>query len=281
MLIGIGIGAVEIGLVALLSLAVGISIRRLVKGVRSSGRVDWMAVSAITVIAVVILGLVHIVRIDMRERDEARAERNAEQHEDEATLAATKAEPDRFAQAKATMCTEEMRRAAGERANEIVEQVSNGVARLSGTAANLVNAETAPAMAAWVSLCVADSPAIELRSAGGSLGFWSLDGGWSPGPALAPSSAPAPATEMVVASYEGKGQKKPQPFTVRDRWEVRWKAKGTMFAMTLYTADGEYVDLLANSMGADESSAFVPKGGEYYLDIRGIGRWSVQVVQLP
>jgi hypothetical protein len=54
-----------------------------------------------------------------------------------------------------------------------------------------------------------------------------------------------------------------------------------MFAMTLYTADGEYVDLLANSMGADESSAFVPKGGEYYLDIRGIGRWSVQVVQLP
>jgi PAS domain-containing protein len=279
-LIGIGIGVLELGVILLLVLAVGISVRRLSLRLRSSGRVDWIAVGAIAVLAVVILGIVHLVRMQSRDLDEQQAQVAADQRADEATLAAIRnTPPDPFEQAKATMCTEEVRRLSG--AQDLIDRIEGGVAHVNAAAVNVLNAETTPAFATWAGLCVANSRTIELSGPHGSLGSWSLDGGFSPGPALTAAPAPIPLTETVVASYSGKGQKKPQPFTVGDRWEVRWTARGAAFSMVLHTADGEYVDLLANELGASDSSAFVPKGGDYYLDIRGVGRWSVEVVQLP
>ncbi|ULA62939.1 MAG: exported protein of unknown function [Nitrospira sp.] len=98
------------------------------------------------------------------------------------------------------------------------------------------------------------------------------------------SAAPSwAAEEHVIVTKSANGTRNTRPFTVQDRWELRWDAKGQKFAIYLFTADGERQGLLPivtqDKPGAD--SSYYPKAGEYYLKIVSDGDWTVTVVQLP
>lgn len=87
--------------------------------------------------------------------------------------------------------------------------------------------------------------------------------------------------EAVLQTFKGKGQHTVRPFKVADKWEIKWDAKGDIFQVMLYAADGEMLDIVANQQGSGTGSAFRPKGGEYYLTMNAMGSWTVEIVQLP
>lgn len=95
-------------------------------------------------------------------------------------------------------------------------------------------------------------------------------------------SAPVWAVEdTVVQQLSANGSRNTRPFTVRDRWEIRWDNKGPMLNISVRSLDGKVLGggALATSPGVGQS--FEPKGGNYFLDISGSGEWTVTVVQLP
>ena len=91
------------------------------------------------------------------------------------------------------------------------------------------------------------------------------------------------AEELAVFSQSANGTRNTRPFTVADRWELRWDTKGTKLVVYLFTADGEAQGLLPmvtqDKPGA--SSSYYPKAGSYYLKVIADGDWTISVVQLP
>lgn len=89
------------------------------------------------------------------------------------------------------------------------------------------------------------------------------------------------ADEPVVFSLAANGSRNTRPFTVKDRWEIRWENKGSLLTVSVHTVEGKSVagGGMTNAPGSGQS--FQPKGGTYYLDVAGTGDWSVSVVQLP
>lgn len=91
------------------------------------------------------------------------------------------------------------------------------------------------------------------------------------------------ANEQIVFTHSANGTRNTRPFTVTDRWELRWDTKGEKLAIFLFTADGESQGMLPmvtqNKPGSD--SSYYPKAGSYYLKVVTDGDWTVTVVQLP
>lgn len=86
---------------------------------------------------------------------------------------------------------------------------------------------------------------------------------------------PTPSAEIV--SFSGSGIRNTKPFTTNGPWEIQWDAKGEVFQIYLYTADGELVNIAA-SQGAGTGSSYQPNAGKYYLQINAMGHWKVHVV---
>lgn len=86
---------------------------------------------------------------------------------------------------------------------------------------------------------------------------------------------------QVVQKVLAKGQRNLRPFTVKDNWEILWDSKGPAFSITLHRAEGTMLDVVATQKGRRSGSSHQDKGGEYYLQVMGTGRWTVTVVQLP
>lgn len=63
-----GVGALELGVLALIAVAGGLSIRRLSQSWRSPGRINWLAVSAITAVAVAAIIAAYFVQTALRAR---------------------------------------------------------------------------------------------------------------------------------------------------------------------------------------------------------------------
>ena len=97
-----------------------------------------------------------------------------------------------------------------------------------------------------------------------------------------PSVSSAMAEENVF-TQSANGTRNTKPFTVKDRWELRWDAKGQKLAVFLFTAEGERQGVLPmvtqDKPGAD--SSYYPKAGSYYLKVVTDGDWTISVVQLP
>ena len=49
---------------------------------------------------------------------------------------------------------------------------------------------------------------------------------------------------MVVFDLSGNGTRNTRPFTVQNKWEIRWDVKTDHFALHLYTATGEAQGML-------------------------------------
>ena len=89
--------------------------------------------------------------------------------------------------------------------------------------------------------------------------------------------------ETVVFDLSGNGTRNTRPFTVQNKWEIRWDVKTDHFALHLYTATGEAQGMLpvGSQDGPGRGATFGPDGGNYYLKIIAKGDWHITVVQLP
>jgi hypothetical protein len=89
--------------------------------------------------------------------------------------------------------------------------------------------------------------------------------------------------ERTIQETSANGTRNTRPFTVQDRWELQWDAKGESFLVMLFTDTGERQGLLpiVRQEGPGKGESFYPKGGSYYLKILAKGDWTVRVVQLP
>jgi hypothetical protein len=94
------------------------------------------------------------------------------------------------------------------------------------------------------------------------------------------TAAPLRSQPRVVARFRGAGIKNTRPFTVRDEWEIRWKATGGYLGIYVYAADDSLVGVAANQQGPGSGESFQAKGCRCYLSINALGSWSVTVVQL-
>lgn len=91
-----------------------------------------------------------------------------------------------------------------------------------------------------------------------------------------------PATdELVVQEVSANGSRNLRPFTVKDRWEIRWRASGSVLTITVRHPDGKLAAVGGSADKPGTGSSYQPKGGTYFLDVMGIGDWTVTVVQLP
>lgn len=87
--------------------------------------------------------------------------------------------------------------------------------------------------------------------------------------------------EQLVQRLSANGSRNMRPFTVEDRWEVRWENKGSMLNVTIYTADGKPFASGGMATAPGSGQSFQPKGGSYYFSVSGSGEWMITVVQLP
>ncbi len=86
--------------------------------------------------------------------------------------------------------------------------------------------------------------------------------------------------ENYIANFSGSGGKNTRPFTVPSGWEIQWDAKGDIFQIYLYKADGSLVGVPANQQGAGTGNSYQAKGGKYYLQVNAIGDWDVNIVKV-
>ncbi|MCF8307415.1 MAG: hypothetical protein K9I68_00245 [Bacteroidales bacterium] len=84
----------------------------------------------------------------------------------------------------------------------------------------------------------------------------------------------------VVASFSGSGGKNTRPFNAPSGWEIQWNAKGSLFQIYLYKANGSLVGVPANQQGAGEGNSYQPKKGKYYLQINAMGDWKVNIIDI-
>lgn len=85
--------------------------------------------------------------------------------------------------------------------------------------------------------------------------------------------------EGAIMQLSGSGIKNTRPFDVNGPWEIWWNAKGSFFAIAIYSVDGSLVGVAANQQGPGKGSSYQPKSGRYYLGINGIGDWQVHVIE--
>jgi hypothetical protein len=88
------------------------------------------------------------------------------------------------------------------------------------------------------------------------------------------------AEEQIVQELTGNGSRTTRPFTVKDGWEVRWKATNELL-LFLLDAQGQPLEALGHSMGDAGGATYYAKGGTYSLRISSNAHWTVTVVQLP
>ncbi len=97
------------------------------------------------------------------------------------------------------------------------------------------------------------------------------------------ASATVLAEEIAILQLTGNGTRNTSPFTVQDKWEVRWDARTEHLAIYLYKATGEAQGMLpiATQDGPGTGATYRPDGGSYYLKIMARGDWAISIVQMP
>ncbi|MGR3178522.1 MAG: hypothetical protein ACUZ8E_10740 [Candidatus Anammoxibacter sp.] len=86
--------------------------------------------------------------------------------------------------------------------------------------------------------------------------------------------------DTTIKTFTGSGGKNTRPFQVVPGWEIQWDAKGDIFQLYLYTADGSLSGVPANQQGSGKGSSYQAKGGSYYLQVNAIGRWEINIIQI-
>jgi len=87
-------------------------------------------------------------------------------------------------------------------------------------------------------------------------------------------------TSTEIVTFSGSGGKNTRPFMTTGPWEIQWDAKGDIFQLFLYTANGDIKGVPANQQGSGKGTSFQPKAGKYYLQVNAIGTWSIKIVSV-
>jgi hypothetical protein len=87
-------------------------------------------------------------------------------------------------------------------------------------------------------------------------------------------------SSSVIATFSGSGGKNTRPFVSTGPWEIQWDAKGDIFQLFLYTANGDIVGVPANQQGSGKGTSYQPKAGKYYLQVNAIGNWEIKIVPI-
>lgn len=82
----------------------------------------------------------------------------------------------------------------------------------------------------------------------------------------------------VIASFSGSGGKNTRPFNTSGPWEIQWDAKGDIFQIYLYSADGSLRGVPANQQGSGKGTSYQPRAGKYYLQVNALGNWRIDIV---
>lgn len=102
----------------------------------------------------------------------------------------------------------------------------------------------------------------------------------------AAAQAAKPAAEKqwtVVKAWTGDGIKDTEQFTVGSEWRVDWDwtpsgSFGGLIQIYIYDAQGQLVNLAANTQKAGADSSFQHRAGTYYLKVSAAnGSWKVAV----
>jgi len=97
-------------------------------------------------------------------------------------------------------------------------------------------------------------------------------------------ASPGLSSVGVVERATGSGNKVLGPFSVTDRWEVRWDFDGIALQILVNQKDSLYPDLPVDEStqkGSGQGSSRHDKGGTYYLKVVAQGSWTITVVDLP
>ena len=99
----------------------------------------------------------------------------------------------------------------------------------------------------------------------------------------------ASSASSVPATITGNGDDVPEPFEIPSgpvQFTMNHEGASN-FIVTLYDANGRYVDLLANEVGAYSGSKSVSSGGVFgsspgihYIDVDADGDWSIEVTEI-
>lgn len=94
------------------------------------------------------------------------------------------------------------------------------------------------------------------------------------------------ADEIPILTLSANGARNTRPFTVKDHWEIRWSNPSSVLMVTVLRSNPQNdLDAIPVAVGSQlkpgEGATYVEKGGQYYLNINGMGDWSISVVQLP
>lgn len=88
----------------------------------------------------------------------------------------------------------------------------------------------------------------------------------------------------VEAQWSGNGLTTTRPFRMTGPWEIQWESQRDGIQIYLYRPGGPtgqtMLGVLANQSGPGRGSAYVPNGGEFFLNINAIGRWSARAVRV-
>ncbi len=112
-------------------------------------------------------------------------------------------------------------------------------------------------------------------------------------PTAQATQAPATPTHALkwttVQKFSGNGAKKTAIFTVPDDWKILWSCVGGDYGgylgVTVYDSNAAYVDGAVNSTCKAGNTATTGEteehqSGSIYLDINGVGDWSLQVQEM-
>lgn len=84
----------------------------------------------------------------------------------------------------------------------------------------------------------------------------------------------SPAIGKSAITFEGSGMQSTAPFTVSEGWTLTWTSNDSLFFVSVHTKDGRPIEMFGNSKSG---SAYIPKGGTYYLKVNSTGDWVIKV----
>jgi hypothetical protein len=95
-----------------------------------------------------------------------------------------------------------------------------------------------------------------------------------------PAALPKADGMPALATWRGRGSLRTRPFHVEGPWELQWASAKGLFAVTLHRMSGEgpKSTVLANGIDGARGSAFLPSGGDFYVQVEAMQAWSAKAV---
>ncbi|MGD9850153.1 MAG: hypothetical protein AB7T38_02685 [Nitrospirales bacterium] len=93
-----------------------------------------------------------------------------------------------------------------------------------------------------------------------------------------------PFTEHPTIAFTGNGTTSTRPFNIKHEWEIQWEKTGEWPSVELFmvqvTEKGNPLPVAAWNLAGRAGTSYVPKTGEFYLQITAMGPWKISVVEL-